>query len=182
MVRATIVFADGSKQMAHNLDDTQLRWQLRKLRTADEITADFSRGLAIRSVDNPDSIEIAREWKQEFVEQKLEIEARISVLKTVWYRNKVDLKRATVGCATAISELNGNIARLNLYLHKQSDSQRRAPQEKNINSQLRIERNSYREALVQTQAEIIYLQALLLEQFGIVARDYTFLEIAEDES
>ena len=74
--KATIVFADGSKKMAHNLDDHNFRWYERKRGTAKEFASDFRAGIAIPHVQDVTTWEDWRELKSILIKQKENMDIR----------------------------------------------------------------------------------------------------------
>ena len=69
-MRATIVFADGSKQIAHALDDLYERWEERRIARAEDVAALYEQGIAIPEIETPSSIEEALVWRTQLLKMK----------------------------------------------------------------------------------------------------------------
>lgn len=81
MGNARIVFADGSKHMAHNTNDLMFRWHERKSSEAVEIMEIHHKGITIRDCSNPRDLDEANAWKLELSQQKLTLDDQLRVLK-----------------------------------------------------------------------------------------------------
>ena len=80
MARAIIVFADGSKQMSHNLDDSRFRWHERKLVTYDDISNAYGDGITIRDTSHPSHLSEAQEWRTELIKQQIALQSQLIIL------------------------------------------------------------------------------------------------------
>jgi hypothetical protein len=97
--RAIIVFADGSKQMAHNTDDLMLRWHERKALRKDEILRQHERGVAVLDCSAVAGFAQARDWNDQLLKQKLALENQLAVIRGVlakkeYYEQTVHLRGA----------------------------------------------------------------------------------------
>lgn len=209
---AIIVFADGSKQMAHNLDDQRFRWHERKHVESEIRQSEPNDGLAIRDCSDPSSLHEAIVWRSELVAQNTYINNVIQVLKATEFENRDEREQALLLPKMAKKEIEAQLAvtngfiklrdsnmaqerlsllkRKNASIEKQREEkeqkkkaheeQRMIAQEtkdqKNaerlqeslaLNRQLSSENRTLREQLISAQAEIIRLQRLLIQQFGL---------------
>lgn len=153
MPKAIIIFADGSKQMSHNMDDSRLRWHERKLIEADDILKHFAKGLCVRDCSSPTDLVEARAWKSELVKQQASISQSLAYVKREvpsQYMNK------TIAMRVAMQEIMLQNTHLKAWFQDNDETHFAGKS----NDELRDE-------LIQAQAEIIRLQRILIEQFNI---------------
>lgn len=81
MTQAIVVFSDGSKQMAHNLDDGRFRWHERKVYEAEQILFVHMNGIYIRDCSNPKTVQQAKEWRALMHLQLGVVRSQIEILK-----------------------------------------------------------------------------------------------------
>lgn len=124
MAKATIVFADGSKQMAHNLDDSRLRWHLRRVDHPDDAYTLQAEGIAVR-YGEPESVAQAQQYIHELKAQR----AAILAAKRLVLDERTDAGRAASnGLYQAEKLIEQERQRLNAwvqeYAHRAQRSQR----------------------------------------------------------
>lgn len=130
MTRATIIFANGSKQMARNLDDQMLRWHERRLAIAKPsleppvatrteqpapeppepstpVLPELD-SIAVRDCSHPADMTEAQAWRDELVAQKLELIARKMVYERLYIRQTL-LKKG-------IAQIDAEIVKVNAYI------------------------------------------------------------------
>jgi hypothetical protein len=78
--KATIVFANGSKEMAHNLDDLRERWILRKKEEEEYSRVQFDPSEA-KDYRNPRDLAESRQWVSELKEEERRIEIDLAAIK-----------------------------------------------------------------------------------------------------
>jgi len=78
---ARIVFADGSKAMAHNTNDLMFRWHERKSYEPVEIVKIHRDGISIRDCSQPSSEDEANAWRVELLQQKSTLQSQIHALR-----------------------------------------------------------------------------------------------------
>lgn len=91
MGRAVVIFSDGSKRMAHNTDDRNLRWGLRKDAESEAFMEAYINGIYVRDCSNPPDIDTGDAWHNELVKQKIVIVQYMSYMKNThgkWYQTK----------------------------------------------------------------------------------------------
>lgn len=168
MSKAYIIFADGSKQMAHNLDDSRFRWaEQRKLRYADEILKTHKDGIVIRDCSTVTNIEDAKAWKEEIALQQATLQQHSIYLKS---QLKSRLKNQASHISVALVECQLQSAWLSRYIKENSsgDPANNPPDSKR--KELFAENARLSKELSEAKDEIIRLQKLLIEQFGIDER------------
>lgn len=211
MSKAIIIFADGSKQMAHNLDDQRFRWYERRLVTYQDLEDAYSRGIAIRTESEPDGLYQAGQWRAECVSQIKALENQRAILKQQKSSQTYEVMHTAI--ILTQNELQGRISRLNayikseeiavrkssdflrekLFLEEQARKQAATPltfeqlkelaemkrknielantaerdEHKQYSKQLKKEIEGLRGQLIVSQSEVIRLQSLLIEQFGV---------------
>lgn len=115
MSKAIIIFADGSKQMAHNVDDSRFRWYERKRLGYEEVVEAQQDGFVIRDTINPPSLNIARIWKSELASQQASIVSQLTILKfgaeyhDSYKQDKALLVLAKVAIEAELTNVNGYI-------------------------------------------------------------------------
>lgn len=70
MGRAVIIFSDGSKRMARNLDDHNFRWAERANAKTEALMDGFRAGVHVRDCQSPPSPEKAFDWYLELKQQR----------------------------------------------------------------------------------------------------------------
>lgn len=98
---ARIVFADGSKQMAHNLDDQYQRWMLRR---EEVVEPDPEIGLEVFVPDLPENLDLVdvANLKQLLIEKKLYVQQATHELDKNRYeygKREYKSRRAALGIA-----------------------------------------------------------------------------------
>lgn len=78
MPRVIVVFADGSKRLAHNLDDTRERWELRKEVCRRELELESERGYAVVQIDQDTPFDEYLQYQAVLVDQLSAIKTRIA--------------------------------------------------------------------------------------------------------
>lgn len=160
MSKATVVFANGSKQIAHNLDDTMFRWHLRKLEQTNEVLEYYQQQpIAIRDCSSPSSPEQALTWRTEVQNQLTAIQQHIHIVKTDnRLGGRVQFEKAVRHLKIALFEIQAQLRNLKQYIVQQTGQQ---------DDEKRIRRISVENNLIIAQAEIIRLQRLLIEHHGL---------------
>lgn len=85
MSKAIIVFADGSKQMAHNTDDLRFRWYERKTYDPIEVMETHREGIYVRDCSEPHNLAEAKSWRLELSQQKAILEGQLRTLRNSPY-------------------------------------------------------------------------------------------------
>lgn len=165
MTKAIIIFADGSKQMAHNLDDSHLRWYERKVHQAEQIEQEFKVGLAILDASNPENIDVADAWRGQLMDAKMALEERRLLVNGNFRfsRTYTLIGLAIVVVNTQLSKLSNAIKKMRM---KESDNNS-LDELRRVVKEYKEENNTLRQGNVLLKDEIIRLQRLLIEQFGI---------------
>lgn len=163
MSKATIIFADGSKQMAHNLDDGRFRWYERKVYHLEDVKQSHAKGIPIRDCSSPPSLETAIEWRKEL----LAIKTSINEAK---YIMRLELRAPTkdgLYLMIALGETEKQLQSLSDYIKIQRVSL--ANRVDDIEGQRYKRRLQHENNALKSQ--VIRLQQILLEQFGITVSD-----------
>lgn len=104
MSKATVVFANGSKTMAHNLDDQYQRWMLRREEAPPEKASDPEIGIEEFVPDLPDelsSLEII-DLKQILIEKKVylaQVARDLDANRYDYGKREYHYRRASIGIA-----------------------------------------------------------------------------------
>lgn len=165
MTKAIVVFSDGSKRLAHNLDDSAFRWMERKAAQADEVRHEFGSGIVLPDVSNPETYDQAIAFKAQLVAAKTALEQR-RLLLDGQYAYADEFRHVRLG----IHEVDGLLHALAEPMRKfriemaNDDQQVEIKREKAI---LRQRIDSLTAELMAAQKEIIRLQHLLISQFEI---------------
>lgn len=114
MSSARVVFADGSKQMAHNTDDLMLRWQERVATSREDITRQHRNGIYIRDCSECQSLEQAREWQKQLLIQIGALENQCEVLKAECFT--AEYERLSFPLRTAMVEIRTQLAILRGFI------------------------------------------------------------------
>lgn len=157
MTKAIIIFADGSKQMAHNMDDQKFRWYERKRAEFEEIKKLAKTGIIIRACNHPSSINQANEWRTELKLQHSELSQQIAILKAKFRGNFAgdDYAIHSKGTKIALLQVETELTHINRYIESV-----RIDTVDNENQVLK-------QKLFDAQSEIIRLQRLLIDQFNL---------------
>lgn len=115
---ATVIFADGSKHLAHNLDDLSFRWQERKIAQAEEVLDVTYKGIVIRDCSNPSSVEQAREWKNQLNVQQMALQQYQHILEQRGFPSKSAFKRAVAPLRAGITEIIAQHSNLKHYIRE----------------------------------------------------------------
>lgn len=167
MTKAIIIFADGSKQMAHNLDDSKERWYERKVAQAEEVYEEVRNlsQIAIIDASDPKDYDQATSWQSQLISMKVAITNRRSLLKEKWaYRKENDFLLAVY------REIEGQLGVIKGPLKKFTIELANTGRASELKSKGAIAVGENKElinSLIVAQAEIIRLQKLLIEQFGL---------------
>lgn len=148
---ATVIFADGSKQMAHNLDDTRERWHLRVTRDADDVRGIWRRGIIIPDYTTPGSIDEAHEQRQQLVDMlaKLRAQAAIVDAEVRFDQRKVTQKPISV----AVHEISRQLSAVNAYI-KQYNVNTRDQVNEDFIQHLREENNALKRRIAELEARL----------------------------
>ena len=163
MSKAIIVFANGSKEMAHNLDDQRLRWYERKLLVAQEIRGYHNAGITIRDCSLPKDRDQARVWQSELKSQLSALTQQLIILGAS-YRNKALMHQGTIQFRLAVQEIQGQLGAVKAYLRECAEKELESSTDPDDH---KIRKAQLLEKLVDAQEEIIRLQRLLIDQFGL---------------
>ena len=172
MNKAIIMFADGSKQMAHNLDDSRLRWELRRLNSVEDVLNFSHMGIAIPDFGIPKDY-------HEAVHNRAQIQAMIasvnlsqSFLKGIRYKKQwYHLSSVNQELGRQMMIIKDFIKRQNMELNGQSRDIPNIEFQKKLkdeNKELRDQNHSQQVEIDTLKSTVIQLQAVLLEKFGIV--------------
>lgn len=158
--KVLIVFADGSKQMAHNTDDLKLRWYERKVVRAREVDDELYSGIPLPIYDFPQDREWAIQYQAELKELRMGLMQRASIAQE--QRMPENAYRSLVNARMQVEAKLGlinkkvkefNVAALANSKHLKQERPQSTP--------------DLRDELINAQTEIIRLQRLLIEQFGL---------------
>lgn len=114
MSNVRIVFADGSKQMAHNTDDLMLRWAERVAVDSETIARQHRNGIYIRDCSDCRSLEQAREWQKQLRLQIGALEHQCKVLKAENFPS--DYERLSFPLRSAMTEIRTQLVILRSYI------------------------------------------------------------------
>lgn len=172
MTKATIVFADGSKQIARQLDDSRLRWYERKVEEPDAIRDLHSQGIVIRDCSLPANMEQAHNWRAELKAQLAALMQQRQIMQLA-FPSRLKMLEGTLQLRIAIQEVQGQLGGLKNSI-RNFDNELTGDGMTSVRDTihtLKVENHSLRNQLIETQAQVIWLQSLLIEQFGFSHTD-----------
>lgn len=106
MPKATVIFADGSKQLAHNLNDLNLRWYERKIAQAEDVAALYEQGVAIPELVTPETIDEALNLRTQFIAMKNALLEQYRTINEQRYGKQEDrYRRRPIGYAVQLVDL-----------------------------------------------------------------------------
>lgn len=176
-----IIFADGSKQMAHNLDDTMLRWQERRLKTVDEVFRFSREGIPIPDYGEPQTIADAMKFRGEIQGMIATINLQQNLIKNnpgykkQWFHLmnvNQELGRQSMVMKEFIKQFNLQ----NLASDRDTSKTIKIDNLKEENKRLQKELGEYRRGLALARKEIRQLQRVLIDQFHIEGLDLSEFE------
>ena len=119
MSNAIIIFADGSKQMAHNLDDNHFRWYESKLASYEEVVSAFSEGITIRDSFEPRGLVEAQNIRTELIAQKTSLENDILIIKA-YVEDFIEREKQCLLFKLAKKEIEVKLVEINAYISKRN--------------------------------------------------------------
>jgi len=115
---AIILFADGSRRMAHNNDDLRERWELRKPTECERIIDEHRNGIRVPQFVPSDSYMVAEvlHFRRHLYQFRDEMKRRVKILKRSFGGNHPE----TMLAQEAQVDTNSNIAICNAWLKEHS--------------------------------------------------------------
>lgn len=142
MGHAIIVFADGSKQMAHNLDDLRFRWHERKLSQAEETLDMLRTEQVVIRCEEPENILQANRFISELKSQAASLRRTEATLQRG--SPSAEKRDALLGLRAAIMECESRRAQLAAWVTEQLIIQQNTPKSPNKSQILHMERQERR--------------------------------------
>lgn len=125
MMKAFVVFADGSKKLAHNLDDTRERWLLRKCDEPAEIQQTIRRGVFLPAVNHETPIKDIDKHIESLQAQRTALVHYIGVVdQTRNYPNRGMLKKSLEGVIAAVNAEIATAHRVQNELNAETEQKR----------------------------------------------------------
>lgn len=168
MAKAMIVFADGSKRMAHNLDDLNFRWYERKTGQVEELEGASRQGIAfhyltgeqLQDVPLQQLLDIRAELGAQYQTCLIELKMLKERCPEYEYRRRsLQLEGARVEIAKQLKLLKPAIAHASQH--------QRETKSKEYKRRLREDNERLQCELLDAQSEIIRLQRIIIEHLGI---------------
>lgn len=152
MAKATVVFADGSKQMAHNLNDLDLRWYERKVAQAEEVGALYEQGIAIPNFSASSSIDEVLVIRAQFVAMKGALTEQLKVIGERQYgRVEERYRRRPIGYAIQLVDVQLSQIAAHIKQHNIAASE---SEHKEYARQLRAENEALKERIKELEATL----------------------------
>jgi hypothetical protein len=172
MTKAVVVFADGSKSMSRNLDDSGLRWYERKVADAKGVRDLHQDGILIRDCSLPENQEQALNWRAELKAQLAALTQQRQIMQLA-FPSRVRMLEGTLQLRIAIQEVQGQLGTLKNSI-RTFDADANGDGMTSVRDTihtLKVENREMRNQLIDMQAKVIWLQSLLIEQLGFKQSD-----------